>query len=126
PVPHDTCAPRNRPTDRSPPCGIGSPLQRAGDPMELREIAIETLVGLPEHVRILMNHRLHDRQFPDEIDEAVELTRVDLDGRLTRSALESDPASALRRFLGIVGMWRWRKLLIGRRGFAEVIQSGDE
>ena len=73
-----------------------------------------------------MNHRLHDRQFPDEIDEAVELTRVDLDGRLTRSALESEPASALRRFPGIVGMWRWRKLLIGRRGFAEVIQSGDE
>ena len=38
--------------------------------MELREIAIEPLVGFPEHVRILVDHRLHNRKFADEIDEA--------------------------------------------------------
>ena len=95
--------------------------------MELREIAIESLVRFPEHVRVLVDHRLHDRELPDEIDEAVELARVDLDGCLTRSALETDPASALQSFLGI--QWFIRRWSCGRRrivrpAVAEAIERG--
>ena len=50
--------------------------------------------AFPEHVRILVDHRLHDGQLTDEIDEAVELARVDLDGRLTRPPSSPIAASA--------------------------------
>ena len=78
-------------TDRDEAHGHGSPLELAGDSNELSEIPIEPLVAPSHELKILLNHRLHDGQLADEINEAVEFPRIDLDGRGTR-AVNARPA----------------------------------